>query len=148
MRIARILTSLAGVIFWNVARLVAPRFHARRLEVARKRLAAQAALSAEWKRITNLRSYRRALHYATTWKALNEHQGTQRLPRRTRRAAAREAAKLTFRRERGLPDLFETRGHRRRLRRAYYDPSVIMPIRREASRSTMTDSTLPLTGAA
>lgn len=102
----------------------------RRRARAAQRAAAGALLQSEWKRISQLRSFRRALHLSTVWKAINEHPGTKHLPRSVRRAAAREASKAAFRREHGLTDII-SRSHARRLRRGYFDPALLMPVRPE-----------------
>lgn len=96
---------------------------------------AQRALFLEqFAELSKLRRFRRALHYASTWKAINRHPRTRHLPRPVRRAAAREAAKAAFRRERGLPDII-SRSHIRRLRRGYFDPALVMPVRADGMAS-------------
>lgn len=135
----KILTSFSNVLF-AVANFflfgALSRRRARSAQLAR----ANALLGKEWKRISLLRSFRRALHLSTIWKAINEHPGTKHLPRRVRRAAAREAAKHAFRMEKNppLPEI-RSRGHQRRLRRGYFDPSLLMPVRAEGG-STATAS--------
>lgn len=114
---------------------------ARRRQRATQKAAAARVLGQEWKRINALRKFRRALHRATVRQTLYQHPGTKYLPRRVRRAIVRQAANHAWRMERALPEI-ESKGHGRRLRRASFDPSALMPVRRASDR-TVTCSTPP-----
>lgn len=131
------LTSFSHVLF-AVANFFLFGALARRRARGARRAAAEALIRNEWKRISALRGFRRALHLSTIWKAINEHPGTKHLPRRVRRAAAREAAKHAYRMEQNppLPEIV-SRGHLRRLRRGHIDPALLMPMRPEGG-STVT----------
>ena len=131
------LTFLTGVLF-AVANFFLFGALSRRRARAAQRANAQAILGEEWKRISALRSFRRALHFSTVWKAISEHQGTKHLPRAVRRQAARSAAAHAFRAERGLPEIV-SRGHIRRLRRGYFNPALLMPVLRDDA-ATVTSS--------
>lgn len=94
---------------------------------ARAKAEAEGIITREFNRLLSFRKVRRRLHVATIWKALNENSQTRRLPRRIRRQAARNAGYYAFRQERGLPDI-DSKSHRRRLRRGYFPPSLLLPI--------------------
>lgn len=135
------LAVLTGIALFAIAKLLFGALARRRAKWRAhetQRAAAQALLNEEWKRISILRAFRRALHLSTVWKAINEHPGTKHLPRAVRRQAARSAAAHAFRAERGLPEII-SRGHIRRPRRGYFDPALLMPVLRDDA-ATVTSS--------
>jgi len=111
------------------------RRRARRVAREAQRAAATGLLNKEYSRISRLRSFRRALHLSSVWKSINEHPRTRLLPRSVRRQATRNAAHYAYRAERGLPAP-DSKSHRRRLLRGYFDAALVLPVKSEDIAAT------------
>ena len=115
--------STLAVKWWN-------KRAAARQERAIKREAATAIMKQEYRRVSALRSVRRLLHRAVIWKTINSQPNLRLLSRRVRRQAMRNAANYAFRKERGLQEI-DSRSHRRRAARGYFDPHLLIPVVRD-----------------